>query len=223
MTDRVLVVEDHLLLAQLIVAALSNRGLVAQMAPSTRADDVLAAADEGTLVLLDLHLDEGRDGSRLVASLRAAGARVLVLTGSHDLLAVRRALEDGAVDVLDKSQPFAELVDAIAAAGDGARPRDAAAHYRIARAAQEREARRAAAEQVLGRLTRREREVLDALLGGASADEIAAAAVVSLTTVRSQIRAVLTKLGVHHQLAAAARFRQLLDDLGEPLGGHPQS
>ncbi len=212
-----------MLLAQLIVGALRYRGLTADIAPSTRADDVLAVAGEGTLVLLDLHLDDGRDGSRLVASLRAAGARVLILTGSHDLLAVRRALDDGAVDVLDKSQPFEELVDAIAAAGDGARPRDAAAHYRIARAAQEREARRAAAEAVLGQLTRREREVLDALVGGASADEIAAAAVVSLTTVRSQIRAILTKLEVHNQLAAVARVRQLLDDLGEPLGTNPQS
>ena len=54
------------------------------------------------------------------------------------------------------------------------------------------------------RLTAREREVLAALVDGLSPEEMAAAQYVALTTVRSQIRAVLQKLGVHSQLAAVA-------------------
>jgi two-component system nitrate/nitrite response regulator NarL len=53
-------------------------------------------------------------------------------------------------------------------------------------------------------LTVREHEVLLALTLGHSAEEIAEAHYVSITTVRSHIRSILTKLGVNSQLAAVA-------------------
>jgi DNA-binding NarL/FixJ family response regulator len=60
--------------------------------------------------------------------------------------------------------------------------------------------------QFLGfdRLTRREEEVLSSLMRGAKAREICAQSFVSMPTVRSQIRSILTKLGVTSQLAAVA-------------------
>ena len=54
-------------------------------------------------------------------------------------------------------------------------------------------------------LTQREREVLALLIDGLAAEEIAETRYVALTTVRSQIRSVLRKLGVRSQLAAVAR------------------
>jgi len=60
------------------------------------------------------------------------------------------------------------------------------------------------AHAMFERLTERETLVLGALIDGLSADEIAEAHFVALTTVRSQIRAVLQKLGVRTQLAAVA-------------------
>ena len=219
MTSRVLIVEDHLLLAQLLAGALEGHGIDAAVAASTDPAVLGTQVDADTLVLLDLHLGEGEDGSAYVTSLRAAGARVLVLTGSEDLLAIGRALDAGAIDVLPKSLPFEELVDAVAAASAASRPRDRAARYRLVQAAKDREARRDAAKSVLDRLTPREREVLDSLTLGASAEEIAAAGVVSLATVRTQIHAILGKLGAHSQIAAVARARQIFDDLGWP--SHP--
>jgi DNA-binding NarL/FixJ family response regulator len=53
-------------------------------------------------------------------------------------------------------------------------------------------------------LTPREAGVLCALADGLSAEEIARHHHVALTTVRSQIRSVLQKLGVRTQLAAVA-------------------
>jgi DNA-binding NarL/FixJ family response regulator len=41
-------------------------------------------------------------------------------------------------------------------------------------------------------------------MDGASAEEIAKSSFVSLATVRSQIRSILEKLGVHSQVAAVA-------------------
>ena len=53
-------------------------------------------------------------------------------------------------------------------------------------------------------LTVRERTVLIHLMRGLSVDEIAAAEIVGVCTVRSQVRCILQKLGVHSQLAAVA-------------------
>lgn len=59
----------------------------------------------------------------------------------------------------------------------------------------------------LDRLTRREREILEPLARGERAAAIAQEAVVSLTTVRSHIRSILTKLEVNSHLEAAAMLR----------------
>ena len=56
-------------------------------------------------------------------------------------------------------------------------------------------------------LTPREQDVLAGLVRGLSAPAIADESVVSATTVRSQIRAILLKLGVHSQLEAVSLAR----------------
>lgn len=53
-------------------------------------------------------------------------------------------------------------------------------------------------------LTERERAVLVAIMEGKSAEQIAVEQYVSLSTVRTQIRFLLMKLGVRSQLAAVA-------------------
>lgn len=60
-----------------------------------------------------------------------------------------------------------------------------------------------------GRLTAREKHVLLRLIEGLSADAVARESVVSVATVRSQIRSVLAKLGVHSQLEAVALARRV--------------
>jgi DNA-binding NarL/FixJ family response regulator len=102
--------------------------------------------------------------------------------------------------VLVSDQPFLGLVASLVRLlrQPPAHQDPAAAGLAAALQAREDEARR------FTRLTAREREVLVALLAGRSAAEIAAAEHVSMPTVRSHLRAVLTKLGVSSQLAAAA-------------------
>lgn len=60
----------------------------------------------------------------------------------------------------------------------------------------------------LARLTRREVEVLEALVGGSSVQEIAASTGLSVGTVRTHVKSVLRKLGVSSQLAAVAAYRR---------------
>jgi DNA-binding NarL/FixJ family response regulator len=70
--------------------------------------------------------------------------------------------------------------------------------------------RRAAHERAapFAALSRRERAVLAGLVAGETAEMIADRSYVSLSTVRTQIRAVLNKLGVKSQLAAVALARK---------------
>jgi DNA-binding NarL/FixJ family response regulator len=71
-----------------------------------------------------------------------------------------------------------------------------------------RDAERREISEKLERLTRREREVLTELARGRRAQAVADQYVVSLATVRTQIRSVLSKLEVGSQLEAVALFRR---------------
>jgi DNA-binding NarL/FixJ family response regulator len=61
---------------------------------------------------------------------------------------------------------------------------------------------------LFARLTEREQVVLSELIEGHCAEDIAKAAFVSISTVRSQIKSILQKLGVNSQLAAVAMARR---------------
>ncbi|TDD18294.1 helix-turn-helix transcriptional regulator [Nonomuraea diastatica] len=103
-----------------------------------------------------------------------------------------------AAAVLDADRPFADLVAAL----DSLLRSTPVAHDANRLVARLRQ-REDEARRFFG-LTPREQHVLGALIAGRSAAEIAVANQVSMPTVRSHIRAVLTKLGVSSQLAAVA-------------------
>jgi len=71
-------------------------------------------------------------------------------------------------------------------------------------------------------LTERERVVLAELMEGHCAEEIARAAFVSISTIRSQIKSILQKLGVSSQLAAVALARRAEWSLDNPTGNSPK-
>jgi DNA-binding NarL/FixJ family response regulator len=208
---RVFIIEDHELLAQSVGLALEGEGCDVRLSDLRGMEEVLAEAEEHApdVVLLDLDLGgELGDGVGLIAPLHNGGARVVVVTGTK--LPPRHGLciEQGAVAVLAKSTPFAELVHVVQEAAAGRSPlRDDQRQDLLAalrRWRQEEKDRLAPFE----RLTPRERQALACLLEGLSAERIAKTWVVSEATVRSQIRGVLTKLDVGSQLAAVAAARR---------------
>jgi DNA-binding NarL/FixJ family response regulator len=207
---KVLIVEDHELLAQSLTFALQADGIDVARCPELGAEAVLASADRFApdLVLLDLDLGEEGSSLPLIEPLRAQGAEVVMLTGVTDRQRLAECVEAGAIGIVSKREPFENLVRAVhdcMALGALLTPQQRDALLRELR-----EQRAAAADRRrwFDTLTRREQEVLAALMDGRSAEEIAEAWVVSVSTVRSQIRAVLMKLGVHSQLAAVARARE---------------
>lgn len=211
MTARVMLVEDHQLMAQSLQAALTAEGLHVVRAPLDDADAVLACARElrPEVVLLDLDLG-GRigQGEGLVAPLVAQGAQVVVVSGSTDRMRVARAVEAGAAGFVSKAEEFEALLGAVldaAAMQELLGPVERTLLLLELHRQREEEASRTAAFDAL---TPREGRVLAALVEGEPAAAIARADYVSEATVRAQIRSVLAKLGVNSQLAAVAAARR---------------
>lgn len=205
-----MVVEDHGLLAQSLHVALTAEGMAVHVPPLEHAE-ILAAAEreKPVVVLLDLDLGPlGGDGSALIEPLSLSGARVVVVSGTVDRVRLAGCLESGAYGLLSKAVPLEELVDTVRRAASGeAVVTDASRQLLLSELRAARNARRQELAP-LESLSPREQQVLTALMDGRSAAEIARDSVVSEATVRTQIRSILTKLGVRSQLAAVSLARR---------------
>lgn len=208
-TATVLLVEDHELLAESLAAALRGDGIPALRPPGLDPGSVLEAVSEHrpAVVLLDLGLGEHTSALPMIRPITDLGAAVVMCTAETDRVRLAECVEAGAIGIVPKSESFDHLVAALHEALelrsllDARQREDLLAELRRQRAEDE---RRLAPFRAL---TAREQSVLAALVEGHSAEEIAAGHVVSLATVRTQIRSVLQKLGVHSQLAAVAAAR----------------
>jgi DNA-binding NarL/FixJ family response regulator len=211
MVNRVVIVEDHQLLATALAMALRQQGLevetVAGPSPTAVVDTVRRLAP--ALVLLDLDLGPTLgSGLDLIEVLAAAGGRVVMMTGVVERARLGACVKAGAVGVVSKSAGFGELVEAIRRSVGG---EDLlTGHQRqilmgACDAARRVDRQRAAPFEAL---SRREQAVLASLVAGEPAEKIAGLSFVSLATVRTQIRSILNKLGVKSQLAAVAMARQ---------------
>lgn len=211
----VLIVDDHELVATALALGLRAEGVHARQCTGRGRDDVFAAAAQTDPGLVLLDLDLGRDsrghpidGVGLVAPLCTAGWRVLVLSGTSDRARIGAALTEGALAAVPKSAPFPHLLAAVQAALTGAEVMSADRRRELMEIHRRRVAEQDDLRARLDLLTQREREVLAHLAAGHRAQAVADAFVVSLATVRSQIRGILAKLGVSSQLEAAALYRR---------------
>lgn len=204
---RVVVVEDHLLFAESLEVALTMEGhelhcvsLRPDVTSATLLGEILRARPR--VVLLDLDLGLPYSGLGLIGPLTAAGAAVVVVTGSRDPARWGECLRYGARTVLAKRGSLDAILAAIRRIGEGRSlmPREERerllAHYHADRQAQH--DRRIRLESLTGR----EGEVLGSLMAGHAVRDIARQSVVSEATVRTQVKSILAKLGVSSQLAA---------------------
>jgi len=215
----VLIVDDHDLVGTSLAYSLSAQGLRARRAAAVDVVGVLTeAADLPVgLALLDLDLGRDRSGRRfdgvdLVAPLTERGWRCIVLSSTADRSRVGAALAAGALAAVPKQAPLTLLLGKVRAAMAGLPVMAAEARQTLIDSFLVREAERREIAEKLDRLTRREREVLAELARGHRAQAVADRYVVSLATVRTQIRSVLNKLEVGSQLEAVALYRKAQSD-----------
>ena len=202
---RVLVVDDHAVVAETVRSALDAHddmdvvGIAVTAAEGRR----LAEEHRPDIALVDVSLPD-MDGIRLVKFIRAAspGTRVVMLTGSTDPSLFPQAMAAGACGYLFKELSFRVVVDAIRRAHAGEVIVPDGVLGRLA-------AVQTPAKGIGSDLTRREAEVLALLAGGADPRSAASSLGVSLNTVRTYIKSLLMKFDAHSQLELVTKAIRL--------------
>ena len=213
MAHGILVVDDHVAIAQALAATLREAGfdpVEALPAEQLSVPGVLAAAGrlQPAVVLVDLNLGPAGSGLPLVHALHETGPTVVVFTASNATSDVAASLRAGAVGFMNKSEPFDAIVEFVRRAAEGGEVLTPAERDEIFAAA---DATDADAADRLARflsLTDRERQVLALLAEGLTPKQIAQANATAIGTVRRQLEDVRRKLGVQTQLAAVTLFRE---------------
>ena len=210
----ILLVDDHASFRQTLALVFDQEPdieVVAQAGSLAEARRVLEGLEgEADLGVIDLSLPDG-EGTDLIKDLREANEdfAALLLTASLDRTDHARAVEAGAAGVVHKSADVDEILDATRRISEGETllsPEELVEMLRIA--SQDREEEREARANI-EQLTRREREVLQALSEGLTNKEIAERLHMSVDTERTHMMNILSKLGVHSRLQAllfAARY-----------------
>ncbi|MDQ1421819.1 MAG: hypothetical protein QOJ52_3781 [Acidimicrobiaceae bacterium] len=119
---RLVIVDDHELLAATLSMALRLSGLDVETVagPSTEAVVATVRRRAPVLVLLDLDLGPPLgSGLDLIPPLVECGGRVVMMTGVDDRVRLGACVEAGAAGIVSKSSGFESLLDTVHRAVDG--------------------------------------------------------------------------------------------------------
>ena len=213
MTIRVLIADDQALVRSGFRMILESRDDLAVVGEAGDGEQAIRLAEQTRpdVVLMDVRMP-GLDGVAATARLTAApdAPKVIILT-TYDLEEpLYAALRAGASGFLLKDVRPADLVEAIRVVAGGDALLAPTATRRLLDRFLVTDVTPAAPTGSLDRLTEREREVLTLMARGASNAEIADRLVVSETTVKTHVSAVLRKLEVRDRVQAVV----LAYDLG---------
>ena len=204
---RVLIAGSNLL-AGTLARTLETHGIATVYTVASAQEIEKKLAWKPDLVLIDLRPFNVESGSTIVNSVHRSGRQVCVIDYPGDGDRPSAWLRAGSAAVVSENEPFDQLFQTIARL-TRMDSRRSVKRTPVASTADPPDARRRGPRlELFARLTEREQVVLAELMEGHCAEDIAKAAFVSISTVRSQIKAILLKLGVNSQLAAVAMARR---------------
>jgi DNA-binding NarL/FixJ family response regulator len=202
---RLLVVDDHEVVRQGLVALIDRREKFQVVAEAGSVEEALDAARrfQPDLVIMDVRLPDG-SGIEACREIRAElpATRVVMLTSYPDEEAVLSAIIAGASGYLLKQIRARDLVSALEAVGRGESLLDPAVTEKVL----ERVRRIASGTYTdeLAQLTSQEQKILQLVAEGKTNKEIASEVFLSDKTVKNYVSSILSKLNLQRRAQAAA-------------------
>ncbi len=202
---RLVVVDDHEVVRQGLVALLERRERFQVVAEAGGVEEALEAVRrfQPDLVVMDVRLPDGSgiEACREIRS-ESPGTRVVMLTSYPDEEAVLSAIIAGASGYLLKQIRARDLVAALESVGRGESLLDPAVTEKVL----ERVRRIASGTYTdeLAQLTAQEQKILQLVAEGKTNKEIAAEVFLSDKTVKNYVSSILSKLNLQRRAQAAA-------------------
>lgn len=225
MTIRVVIVDDQALVRggfALVLGHQDDIEVVAEAGNGVEAVE-MAHAHRPDVILMDIRMP-GMDGLQATSSILAEAdwpVRVLILTTFDPNEYVYRALRAGASGFVLKDIPPAELVTAVRTVADGGALLAPSITRRLIGRFAEQLAVDSKMSSRLDRLTKREREVLEAIARGLNNSEISKELFIGEATVKTHVSGVLTKLGLRDRAQAVVfSYESGLAEAGDFDIGH---
>lgn len=202
---RIVMIEDHHILVDSLSLMLRYEPDMEFLGSASSLDKgrQLLKETEPDVLLLDVGLPDG-SGLDLIPEVNKISpeTNIIVLTSLTDEATLMRVVDSGISGFVSKDSQLSELLLTIRKAADGEivmptsllvgllmrMPRDKGAAYQD--------------DKGWERLTVREQEVLELLASGKTGDEIAESLHIAPLTVRTHIRNLMAKMGVHSRLEA---------------------
>jgi DNA-binding NarL/FixJ family response regulator len=201
---RVLIVEDHQMVAEGLVELLRGEPDIRVVGICTRLDQFRERLrnDPIDLVLLDCSMPDG-DGLAAARFVRQEHprTRVIVVSAAEERSVLLEALEAGCQGFIGKSESMAHLPGAIRGAMLGTVALSPAMAARLTAGS--------AGPRPGHGLSHRELDVLELFAQGKSSEEIASELFMSDSTLRNKIARINSKLGVHSRLDAVTMALRL--------------
>lgn len=205
---RVLIVEDHRLVAEGLQALLAAYSDIELVGVAASVEEAVRTAGEHRpdVILMDFRLPDGT-GADATARIRRQQKTVAVVFLSTDesedtLVAAVRA---GGCGYLSKARAAADVASAVRRAAEGEMLIPASQLARLLARAQDQARDEAERTRLLTELTPREKEILGLMADGLDNRAIASRLSISFTTVRGHVQNILEKLEAHSKLEAVAR------------------
>jgi DNA-binding NarL/FixJ family response regulator len=201
---RIMLLEDQASFRQALAFVLDrepNLSIVAQAGKLEEARKLLNI--DADVAIVDLVLSDG-SGVDFIEDLHHANPRtmILVLSASLDRMNFALAVEAGASGVLDKLASIEEIVDTVKRLYRGEILLAQNEVIEMLRFLSRRREENREGQQMVARLTPREREVLQAVADGLDTWQVAEELHITPQTERNHMAKIFTKLGVHSRLQA---------------------
>jgi two-component system, NarL family, nitrate/nitrite response regulator NarL len=198
------------LLAGALASALETYGFSTRHIVPREPEITRGVEWQPNLVIVDARGLDVASGSALIGHMRRVGSQICVIDTPDRGDRPDAWIKAGTSALVDEREPFDKLfrtINRLLRRGPVSATQPGGPRPPLALTGSARRPR----DPVLwpfASLTEREQVVLAELMEGHCAEEIATAGFVSISTVRSQIKAILNKLGVNSQLAAVALARR---------------